>query len=69
MKKKEILTIGMVAKSINAYMLHEMHLDGNFIKIHPTGHLIPHGPDMQPCQGAKGRIAIIFLPKMAENIS
>ena len=58
----------MVAKSIDAYMLQEMHLESNFIKILPTGHfLIHHGPNMQPHQGAKGGIAIILSPEMVEN--
>jgi len=55
----------MVAKTIDAYMLQEMHLEGNFIKILPLGHfLIHHGPNMQPHQRS---IAIILLPEMVEN--
>ena len=58
----------MVAKSIDAYMLQEMHLEGNFTKILPSGHfLIHHGPDTQPRQGAKGGIAIILSPETAVN--
>ena len=68
MKKKSFLTRMKVAKSINAYMLQETHLEGNFIKILPMGRfLIHHGPDMQPHQGAKEGIAIILSPEMMEN--
>jgi len=58
----------MDSKSINAYILQETHLKGSFITYLPKGQLmIHHGLESQPKQGAKGGIAIILSPEMAEN--
>jgi len=58
----------MESKSIDAFMIQEMHLKADFIKILPKGLLfIHHGPDVQPHQGAKGGIAIILSPEMWTN--
>ena len=54
----------MEAKSIDAYIVQEINLEGNFICVLPKGHqMIHHGPILQPCQGVKGGVT----PEMAEN--
>ena len=50
----------MDKKKINAFLIQEMHLEGDYMKQLPGGKiLIHHGPETQPKQGAKGRVAII----------
>ena len=59
--KIEYISRLMELKHINVYMLHETHLDGDFIFVLPKGQLmIQHGPKMQPHQHVKGGIAIIL---------
>jgi len=54
-------------KKINAFLIQEMHLEGDYMKQLPEGKiLIHHGPEIQPSQGAKGRVAIILLAEMEE---
>ena len=58
----------MDTKSIDAYMLQETHLEGDFITYLQKGQLvINHGPESQPKQSTKEGIAIIVSPVMAEN--
>jgi len=58
----------MDSKSIDACMLQETHLPGDFIMYLPKGQpMIHHSPKSQPNQGAKGGIAIILCPKMMES--
>ena len=58
----------MEEKNIDAFMIQETHLEGNYIKILPRDFMmIHHGPESQPCRGAKGGVAIILSPGMSEN--
>jgi len=58
----------MGSKSIDAYMLQETHLQGDFIMYLPKRQLmIHHGPKSQPNQGANGGITIFLSPKMTKS--
>ena len=51
----------MDKKKIGAFLIQEMHLEGDYMKQLPGGKiLIHHGPETQPKQGAKGGVAIIL---------
>jgi hypothetical protein len=53
-------------KSIDAFILTETHLEGNFQSILPLNQLfICHGPEKQPTQGAKGGVGVILSPELA----
>jgi len=67
-EKLEYISRMMESKSIDVFMIQEMHLEGDFIKILPKGQLfIHHGPNIQPHQGAKGGVMIILSPEMGTN--
>ena len=67
-EKFEYLIRKMKEKDINAFMFQETHLEGDNIKILPREFMmIHHGPDPQPCQDLKGRVAIILSLGMSEN--
>ena len=67
-EKLEYISRMMESKSIDAFMIQEMHLEGDFFKILLKGQLlIHHGPNVQPHQGAKGGVAIILSPEMGTN--
>ena len=56
------------SKLIDAFMIQETHLEGDFVKILPKGQLfIHHGPNVQPHQGAKRGVMIILSPEMGTN--
>jgi len=67
-EKLEYISRMMESKSIDAFVIKETHLNGDFIKILPKGQLFfLHGPNVQPHQGAKGGVAIILSPEMGTN--
>ena len=63
--KIEYIICLMDKKKIDAFLIQEMHLEGDYMKQLPGGKiLIHHGPETQPKQGAKGRVAIIWSAEM-----
>jgi hypothetical protein len=51
---------------IDAYLIQETHLSGDFKKtIIEDYYLIHHGPQNQPTNGAKGGVAIILFPRIS----
>ena len=55
----------MKKKNIDAYLIQETHLSGDFEKfIIDNYYLIHHGPEAQPTNGAKGGVAIILSPEL-----
>ena len=67
-EKLEYLIRKMEEKKIDAFMIQETHLEGDYIKILPRDFMmIHHGPETKPCQGAKGGVAIILSPGMTQN--
>jgi hypothetical protein len=58
----------MKRKDIDAYLIQETHLPGDFEKsILEDYYLIHHGPPTQPSSGAKGGIAIILSPELTSQ--
>ena len=56
----------MKNNNIDAYLIQETHLAGDFEKILLLDHyFIHHGPEYQPANGAKGGVAIILSPDLA----
>jgi len=57
----------MERKKIDAYIIQETHLEGNFMK-YLTGDkiMIHHGPSIQP-RGARGGVAIILSSNLTEG--
>ena len=67
-EKLEYISRMMESKLIDAFIIQEMHLKGDFVKILPKGQLfIHHGPNIQPHQGAKRGVMIILSPEMGTN--
>ena len=55
----------MKEKHIDAYLIQETHLAGDFEKFLLLDYyLILHGPENQPSNGAEGGVAIILSPDM-----
>jgi len=55
----------MKKKNIDAYLIQETHLSGDFEKsIIDNYYFIHHGPETQPTNGAKGGVAIILSPEL-----
>ena len=55
----------MKKKNIDAYLIQETHLSGDFEKfIIDNYYFIHHGPEAQPTKGAKGGVAIILSPEL-----
>jgi hypothetical protein len=55
----------MKYNNLDAYLLQETHLAGDFKKYLMFGYyLIHHGPEVQPTSGAKGGVAIILSPHL-----
>ncbi len=64
--KLEYLPRIMKDQKIDAYIIQETHLEGEFEKKILNDFLfIHHGPPKQPPQGAKGGIGIILSPELA----
>ena len=58
----------MEEKKIDAYILQESHLEGDYIQIMNSGFvMIHHGPLRQPKNGAKGGVAIIISKERDEG--
>ena len=56
----------MKENTIDAYLIQETHLAGDFEKILLLDHyFIHHGPEHEPAIGAKGGVAIILSPDLA----
>jgi hypothetical protein len=67
-EKLEFLTRFMDEKKIDAFILTETHLEGDFQKTLPRKQLfIHHGPENQPRQGAKGGVGVILSPALAKH--
>jgi hypothetical protein len=67
-EKLEFLTRLMEEKKIDAFILTETHLEGDFQKVLPRKQIfIHHGPETQPRQGAKGGIGIILSPELTKH--
>jgi hypothetical protein len=67
-EKLEFLTRFMDEKKIDAFILTETHLEGDFQKTLPRKQLfIHHGPENQPRQGAKGGVGKILSPVLANH--
>jgi hypothetical protein len=55
----------MKENNLDAYLVHETHLAGDFKKtLIFNYYLIHHGPKIQPSNGAKGDVAIILSPEL-----
>ena len=66
--KLEFIPRMMKPKGIDAYLIQETHLSGDFEKsIFGGYYLIHHGPQKQPQKGAKGGVAIILSPELADQ--
>ena len=64
--KLEYIPRFMRDNNIDAYLIQETHLPGDFEKILLLDYyLIHHGPEHQPASGAKGGVAIILSPDLA----
>jgi hypothetical protein len=58
----------MKKNNIDAYLIQETHLAGDFGKNLILDHyMVYHGPETQPSSGAKGRVAIILTPELAHQ--
>jgi hypothetical protein len=67
-EKLEYLSRFMENKKIDAFILMETHLEGDFQHILPKNQLfIHHGPENQPHQGAKGGVGVILSPELANH--
>jgi exonuclease III len=56
----------MKTNNLDAYLIQETHLAGDFEKLIMFDYyLIHHGPEIQPSNGAKGGVAIILSPDLA----
>jgi exonuclease III len=65
-QKLEYLPRIMKDQKIDAYLIQETHLEGDFEKKILNDFLfIHHGPPKQPPQGAKGGVGIILSPELA----
>jgi len=63
--KLEFIPRTMEKNDIDAYLIQETHLAGDFEKYLINGYyIIHHGPETQPINGAKGGVAIILSPQM-----
>ena len=63
--KLEFIPRIMKKKSIDAYLIQETHLAGDFEKILIDNYcLIHHGPESQPINGKRGGVAIILSPSL-----
>ncbi len=59
--KSEVISRLMEKKNLDALLVTEIHLEGEFQKLLPRGQLlIHHGPKEQPSHGAKGGVAVIL---------
>jgi len=64
--KLEFIPRMMQQQNIDAYIIQETHLPGDFEKhLINDYYIIHHGPEKQPNSGAKGGVAIILSPQMA----
>jgi hypothetical protein len=64
--KLEYIPRFMRDNNIDAYLIQETHLPGDFEKILLLDYyLIHHGPEHQPASGAKGGVAIILSADLA----
>ena len=64
--KLEFIPRMMQQQNIDAYIIQETHLPGDFEKRLINDHyIIHHGPEKQSNDGAKGGVAIILSPQMA----
>ena len=64
--KLEFIPRMMQQQNIDAYLIQETHLSGDFEKhLINDYYIIHHGPEKQPNSGAKGGVAIILSPQMA----
>ena len=60
-EKLEWITRIMDSKNLDAYIIQETHLLGDYTTTLPKGNiLIHHGPETQPTRGAKGGVGIIL---------
>ena len=51
----------MDSKNLDAYIIQETHLSGDYTTILPKKNVfIHHGPETQPTKGAKGGVRIIL---------
>ena len=58
----------MKDKNIQAYLIQETHLQGDYTQIIGAGYkFIHHGPERQPTRGAKGGIGIILSKEWAKG--
>jgi hypothetical protein len=57
----------MESKSTDAFILTEMHLEGDFQQILQKKLFIDNGPENQPHQPAKGRVGMLLSPKLAKG--
>ncbi len=58
----------MEKKNIDAFILTEMHLEGDFQNFLPRNQLfIHHRPEKQPLQGAKGGVGVILSPELMSH--
>jgi hypothetical protein len=63
-EKLEYLARIITKHNIQAYLIQETHLAGDFTMQISGGHtIIHHGPEAQPTNGAKGGVAIILCPE------
>jgi hypothetical protein len=62
----EVISRLMKKKNLDAMLITETHLEGDFERILPKGQLlIHHGPRVQPSLGAKGGVAVILSEDLA----
>ena len=63
--KLEFIPRIMKKKNIDAYLIQETHLAGNFEKVLIDDYyIIHHGPESQPTNGKRGGVAIILSPNL-----
>ena len=67
--KEEYLVRIMETRKLDAYIIQEMHLAGDYIKIigEKKYYMIHHGPEEQPRSGAKGGVTIVLSEEMANH--